>query len=382
MIASGESLAVRILLDYRPALRQRTGVGHYIHSIATALARRPAPDESLVLFSSSWRDRLAPDAVPGAATVDRRVPVRALNYAWHRLEWPPVESLSGSVPFDVVHAAHPLLIPTRRGAQVVTIHDLDFLDHPERTHAEIRRDYGPLAARHARRADHIVVNSRHTRDDVQRRLHVSLERITVCEPGAPDWLPRDDEPEQAGTILFIGALEPRKNLGVLLDAYARLVSEDSAAPRLVLAGPASPASEPILQRLRAAPFAGRVDLPGYVHDDAKVALLRQAWVLVLPSHTEGFGLPALEAMTVGVPVIVANRGALPDVVGDAGRLVDPDDAGMLAAALAEITREPSRRRSMAAAGLRQARQFTWDRTVERLRQAWRAAFDYHARRRG
>src|SRR5512145_1238155 len=122
-------------MDYRPALRQRTGVGEYAHRLASALVGRlPATDE-LVLFSSSWKDRLTPGIVPGATVVDSRVPVKVLNYAWHRLEWPPVEWLAGSV--DVAHALHPLMIPARNAAQVVTIYDLYFLDHPEGTAAEI-----------------------------------------------------------------------------------------------------------------------------------------------------------------------------------------------------------------------------------------------------
>jgi hypothetical protein len=121
---------LRILLDYRPALRERSGVGEYIHEIAAALMRRLGPSDALTLFSSSWKDRL--DArIPGARVVDARVPVRLLNLAWHRLGWPPIERLAG--PIDIAHSAHPLLMPARAATQIVTIYDLDFLDHPERT---------------------------------------------------------------------------------------------------------------------------------------------------------------------------------------------------------------------------------------------------------
>jgi glycosyltransferase involved in cell wall biosynthesis len=219
---------VRILLDYRPALRQRTGVGEYVHELASALLESAPPGESLVLFSSSWKDRMPAWSTPSGATdagrpeiSDLRIPVRVLNYAWHRLGWPPVERLARR-PLDVVQAMHPLLIPSRTAARIVTVHDLDFLDYPERTRAEIRRDYPALAATHARRADHVVVVSRHTAGEVERRLRVESSRISVCSPGRPAWPRRLAEPA-GGPILFLGTLEPRKNLGVLLDAYERLI---------------------------------------------------------------------------------------------------------------------------------------------------------------
>ncbi|TAK14879.1 MAG: glycosyltransferase family 1 protein, partial [Acidobacteria bacterium] len=150
---------MRTLVDYRPALRTRTGVGEYVHELARALvATGDTARDPLFLFSSSRADRLAPDVVPGATVIDRRWPVRLLNYAWHRWEWPPIESLAG-VSIDVAQSLHPLLMPARQAAQVVTIHDLDFLDHPERTSGEIRRDYGRLARAHAARADRVITVS-------------------------------------------------------------------------------------------------------------------------------------------------------------------------------------------------------------------------------
>lgn len=372
---------MRILFDYRPALRERTGVGEYVHELAGALvASRSHESEALTLFASSWRDRLAPNVIPGAETIDRRVPVRVLNLAWHRLGWPSVETLTGQA-FDVVQGAHPLLIPATRAAQVVTICDLDFLDHPERTRAEIRRDYADLAADHARRADRVIVISRHTAGEVERRLGVPAEQISVCSPGAPAWAPRDREPSP-GTILFLGTLEPRKNLGVLLDAYARLVSRDAQTPRLVLAGRIPDDAGSILARVSQPPLAGRVDLPGYVDSQQRFDLFRQALVFVLPSHTEGFGMPALEALASGVPVIVANRGALPEVVGPAGRLFEPDDAEDLAVALRDVITEPERRRRMRDAGLQQARRFQWADAARGAREGWAMAIEHRRRRRG
>lgn len=369
---------MRILFDYRPALRQRTGVGAYMHETARALAATAPPDESLVLFSSSLKDRLAPDVVAPLDVVDRRIPVRWLNRLWHRLEWPDAERLTGRA-WDIVQAAHPLLIPSRHAAQVVTVHDLDFLDHPERTSAEIRRDYPQLAAAHARRADQVIAVSTHTARSVEARLGVPASRITICPPGAPDWTPRAELPLN-GCILFLGTLEPRKNLNVLLDAYTRLLATRADAPRLVLAGRIDPSASAVVARTTEPPLAGRVELPGYVSDADRRRLLDNALVLVLPSHTEGFGIPAVEAMKAGVPVAAADRGALPETVGDAGARFNPDDAAELAHVLGDIVWSRERQQQMADAGLRHVTRFTWRQTAERTREAWRLALEHRAAR--
>jgi glycosyltransferase involved in cell wall biosynthesis len=382
MIASGPSHpAVRILLDYRPALRERTGVGEYVHELARALVATAEPGESLTLFSASWKDRLSPDAVAGAATVDRRVPVRLLNLAWHRLEWPPVEALARG-PYDVAHSGHPLLMPARRAAQVVTVHDLDFLDHPERTRAEIRRDYPSLASAHALRADHVIAVSPHTARQVTNRLGVPESRVSVCSPGAPDWPQRGEEPRD-GVILFLGTLEPRKNLATLLDAYEELLARSPVpVPRLVLAGRARAEAQALLDRARRKPLAGHVELPGYVEPARRLEVYDRALVLVMPSHTEGFGIPALEAMTRGIPVVAANRGALPDVVGPAGLLIDPDDASGLSRALESLVTNRAERDRLRTAGWRQARRFNWLETAGEVREAWAMAVEHRQKDRG
>jgi glycosyltransferase involved in cell wall biosynthesis len=372
---------VRILLDYRPALRERTGVGEYVHELAKALVTTAAPDESVTLFSASWKDRLPAGVVPGARTVDRRVPVSVLNFAWHRLEWPPAETLARG-KFDIAHSGHPLLMPARHAARVVTVHDLDFLDHPERTRAEIRRDYPSLASAHALRADHVIAVSHHTARQVTNRLGVPEARVTVCSPGAPAWPRREREPAD-GVILFLGSIEPRKNLAVLLDAYEQLLALEAApAPRLVLAGRARPEAQPLLDRISRPPLAGQVELAGYVEPARRLEVYDRALVLVMPSHTEGFGIPALEAMTRGVPVVAANRGALPDVVGPAGVLIDPDDAERLCHSLARLLASRDERDRRREAGWRQASRFSWTETAAQIREAWTMAIERRQQDRG
>ena len=362
---------LRIILDYRPALRQRTGVGEYVHEMARALVARTAgSDDRVVAFSSSWKDRLDPASLPGLSVVDARVPVSVLNAAWHWLEWPPVERFAG--PADVAHSAHPLLMPARDAVRVITIHDLDFLDHPERTRREIRRDYPTLAAAHARRADLVVVSSGHTAKQVSGRLGVAAERVVLCPAGAPDWEPRPHHPTH-GYFLFLGTLEPRKNIPRLLDAYEQLLARVPDAPRLRLAGPLPEEAREWLARLERAPLHGRVTHLGYVESAAKRELYAGAIALLIPSLYEGFGLTALEAMAVGVPVIASRRGALPEVLGDAAVYVDAEDEDSIAHAMEFLWADPVARERLAAAGRERAASFSWHASAETLLEGYRDA---------
>ena len=286
--------------------------------------------------------------------------------------------LAGGV--DITHSAHPLLMPARNAAQIVTIHDLFFLTHTPDTGAEIRRDYPVLAASHARRAHAVITSTQYGRSQLIERLGVAGERIYVCPPGAPAWrtLGRQPNVPSDGCILFMGTLEPRKNVGALLDAYQRLLDSRRELPRMVLAGRATAAAANWLARVNTTPLSNHVTHIGYVDDQARENLYRSARVLVLPSLDEGFGLPALEAMSAGVPVIVASRGSLPEVVQDAGVQVDPSDTDALAAAIERAAFDQRWALRAAQAGLDRARSFTWPESARTLHRAY---VDAIARRR-
>ena len=382
MVRSGP---VRILLDYRPALRQRTGVGEFAHELARALARLDT-DDSVAILTTSWKDRppaYLTEDLSGVRIVDRRLPVRPLSWSWNRLGWPPVEWLAG--PVDVVHAQSPLLIPATRAARIITIHDLDFLRHPERAEAEMRRDFPALVAQHAARADHIVVSSHYTAREVTATLNIAREQISVCSPGVPSWSASVAQARARGSrgdsILFVGTLEPRKNISGLLDAYTMLRAAQPDAPPLILAGRARSSLANELNRISVGPLAGHVQQLGYVSDQQKQDLYRNARFLVLPSLEEGFGLPVLEAMACGVPVVVSNRGSLPEVAGAAATPVDANDTRALATAMAHLL-DRSEASAASARGLAEARRYSWETCARTATEAYRAAIARRAERRG
>jgi alpha-1,3-rhamnosyl/mannosyltransferase len=301
---------------------------------------------------------------------------------WNRLNWPPVEWLAGDA--DVVHAQSPLLIPARAAAQVITIHDLDFLSRPDRARAEMRRDYPALARTHAHRADHIVVSSHYAAGEVVRHLGVVPARVSVCSPGAPAWA-REIAARRAyaidpgSTILFVGTIDARKNVGGLLDAYERLKMRTPDAPPLVIAGRLTDAAAPLIDRVKSGTLANSVSFRGYVADHERPLLYQQARMVVLPSFEEGFGLPVLEAMACGVPVIVSNRGSLPEVAGDAAQPIDPDDVDGFAAQMkAMLDREAAV--TAIARGRAQASRYTWEACATAALEVYRQAIAHRAGR--
>jgi alpha-1,3-rhamnosyl/mannosyltransferase len=216
---------------------------------------------------------------------------------------------------------------------------------------------------------------------VERVLGVARDRIHVCPPGAPRWPPRAAAPND-GYVLFLGTLEPRKNVGGLLDAYELLLAgtAQDRVPELVLAGKATDEARPWLERIERPPLAGAVRYVGYVKPEERQALYLGARLLVLPSFEEGFGLPVLEAMSLGVPVVAANRGSLPELVGDAGPLVDPERPDDIANAMALLLTDDAHAATCASRGLARARTYSWARTAQRVYDMYRQAIERRKRR--
>ena len=374
---------MRILVDYRPALRERTGVGEFVHELSKALSEQSGGDQ-IALFTNSWKDRPDPalaSQMPSLKIVDVKVPVRALVWSWNRMEWPPVEWFAGSC--DVVHSQSPLLIPVKNAAQVVTVHDLDFLRHPDQMSAEIRRDYPSLARSHAARAHAVIVSSHYAAGEVTRELQLDPARVHVCPPGRPAWADairqrRRQARDGRGHILFMGTLSLRKNVGTLLEAYGRLRSKMREVPPLVLAGHRTPASARWEARCEASPLKGHVTITGYVAAAQKIDLYANAAMLVLPSYEEGFGLPVLEAMACGVPVVISSRGSLPEVAGPAATPIDPDDVDGFVAQMQALLEGDAA--GAIARGVQQASAYHWAACAAAARRAYQSAAEVHARR--
>jgi glycosyltransferase involved in cell wall biosynthesis len=406
---------VRVGLDATPLLGPRTGVGRYVRGLAGALAGLAGPEpEELALVPFSWRGtRDLPSVAPAGPRVRhgrRRAPARLLQAAWARMAWPPVEWLAG--PVDVFHATNFVAPPTRHAATVVTIHDLTYLRYPELvTDASAR--YRQLVPRALRRGAVVCAPTAAVAAEVAAEYGLGADRLVVtplgvdpswreATPPDPPWLAAHNLP--ARYLLFAGNREPRKNLPTLLAAYRQLLGgrgEAAATPSRrdrVGSGPTqtegagtttarTPAGEPAVPSLvlvgpegwgEALDTAGlppdTVRTLGYLPDPDLVRLVAGAAALVLPSVYEGFGLPALEALACGTPVVASDLPALREVLGDQAELVPADDPAALAAALARALDDPGGEPARTARRTRAAG-FTWENCAQATLSAYRLALE-------
>lgn len=365
---------MRVGLDATPLLGSPTGVGRYVAGLVGGLAQLSEPPElSLTAFTvrgGAGLEAAAAAAGAGRArVVVRRVPARALLELWARGAWPPVEWLAGRL--DVFHGTNFVLPPRRSAAGVVTVHDLAYERFPELVSAASRR-YRELVPRALQVAGVVLTPSHSVAEELTERYRLDSARVVATGLGVdggwfdvrrpePSWLALRGLPPRY--VLFVGNQEPRKNLPVLLAAHAALRAADADVPPLVLAGPAG-WGEPIAPPAEVVPA-------GYLAEDDLRRVVAGAACLAFPSRYEGFGLPPLEALACGIPVVAADLPAVREATGGHASLVPAGDADALAQALLQVlddagSHDPAPGRAWAA-------QWTWARCAGLTRQAYRQA---------
>lgn len=360
---------MRIGIDASPMVRRRAGVGWYVARLVGGLAAQDGDNEYRL-----YADRPLETSALGVPAARWRSVVAG---RWR---------LRGAVRrdrVDVFHGTNFRLRACGRLGSVVTIHDLS----AERLPGVAGRRFGQRLASAktrvtAQRADRVIVHSRSGATDVAACFGVSAERIAVVPLGVgPEFYPESPATRDAvrarlasgreGFILFCGSLEPRKDVPTLLGAFARL-HDARDRYRLVLAGGGGRASPEVTGLVAALGLEEAVALEGYLEVAELRALYAAAALFVLPSLYEGFGLPVLEAMACGAPVVAANTSSLPEVVGDAGLLVRPGDPEALAEAMARVLGDPDVAADLRRRGLERAKRFTWEETAARTLAVYRA----------
>ncbi len=378
------SSSMTIYFDLSAAVHRRAGLGRYAESLARALV--PLLSGRLGFF---YNAETGIQPVRGLEQQQTRTvslgykPWRMLIWLGQTLRIPFNRLLPGA---ELYHATEHLLMPLRGVPTVLTVHDLIFRRYPAH-HKPLNRWYLNLTMPlYCRLASHIIAVSQQTKRDIIAAYGTPGEKITVIhEAASPNFAPQAPDViqqvrERYGLpkryILSVGTIEPRKNLGRVLAAFERLHSE-GLVDAFVISGKKGWLFDDFFAQLDRSPVRQAVIFPGWVADEDLPAVYGGATVVAFPSDFEGFGLPALEGMACGVPVVCSHTSSLPEIAGDAALLVDPADTEAITAALRRVLSEPDLARDLQRRGYAQAAKFSWQRAAAETVQVYEATLAAH-----
>lgn len=370
---------MRIGIDVTSALTQGGGIGRYTRELIQALAATDSPHQ-YTLFSAKPPAQLpVPDPLPTAPHVQHkpaRYDEKWLYRIWYRARLRlPIQQFTG--PLDLFHSPDFVLPPTSGNIPtLLTVHDLSFHHYaevyPEKLVTYLKR----VVPWSVERATHVLADSKATKQDLIDIYKIAPDKVTVLLSGVDERFRPNIDSDAARTmraryqlgerpyLLAVGTVQPRKNYRLLIQAFAPLAEQ--FPHNLVIAGGKGWLYEDILTEANHLGIGDRVVFTGFVDDDDLPTLYSNATLLAFPSLYEGFGLPILEAMACGCPVISSNASCLPEVVGDAGKLLPPDNARRWTNAMQKLLEDGASRAHWVAQGYLQARKFTWSRAANEL----------------
>jgi glycosyltransferase involved in cell wall biosynthesis len=371
---------MHIAIDYTPAVHQRAGIGRYTRGLVQALTRLDSENQYTLMVLGRTGAHFIPPTLPTNFKL-RFAPIsdRWATVLWYRLNLPlPVELFSGQA--DLFHGPS-FTLPPSLTPSLLTVHDLSFLRYPQGAHPALLAWLTKAVPRSLRRARHVLADSESTRADLIELMQVPTDRITVIGAGVEERFQPVTEPETLGQIqaryklpdrfiLSVSTLEPRKNFTGLIAAFSQMAAASEmpsiADLHLVIAGGKGWLYDDIFAAAKTSPFRERIHFAGYVADEDLPALYSLATLFAFPSHYEGFGIPVLEAMACGTPVVCANNSSLPEIAGDAALMVEATDMEALADAMRRLVVDSLLREKLIRRGYEQARKFRWEEAARRL----------------
>jgi glycosyltransferase involved in cell wall biosynthesis len=360
-------MPLNVALDATPLQGPQTGIGEFCSRILELFGTRP--DLRVGAFSISRQGRhgitaLLPPGVKALGPPGPGLPARLVHSSWAHWPFPPAELYTGKV--DLVHGTNFVVPPSHKAAMVVTVHDLSPLHFPQFC-PPAARAYPELVKKAVARGAWVHTDSEFVAGEVVEALGVPAERVRAvhlgvappaAQSGTESW--RNLLPAWVSSyVLAVGRVEPRKDLPALVRAFDRFASRQPGLA-LVIAGPDGWGSDQLGAAVTAAAAGDRVLRLGWVDERARDALMEGATVFAYPSRYEGFGLPPLQAMGSGAPVVASATGALKEVLGEAAWLVTVGDEGALANALEILIEDADARQELARKGLERAALYTWD----------------------
>jgi glycosyltransferase involved in cell wall biosynthesis len=368
----------RIGIDVTAAITQGGGIGRYTRELVRALIRKDDSSYYILFSGKAPKRALVADPIPEASNVEYRefwLNAKWLYRLWYRLRLPiSVQWLTGDI--DIYHSPDFVLPPTGNIPSVLTIHDLSFVHYPEAFTPALLNYLNKAVPSSIARASHVLADSLSTKNDLVDIWQVPKEKISVIYSGVgssfkpvteKDVIQRVRQKYELGDkpfIFSVGTLQPRKNYEMLIRAFKPI--SETTTHQLVIAGGFGWMYKQILEEASRLGLTERVKLIGFVDDQDLPALYSDASLFAFPSLYEGFGIPLLEAMSCGVPVISSNASSLPEVAGDAALLLPPDAQELWSENLRQLLEDSSRRTKMVAAGFLQARKYSWRTAAEHV----------------
>jgi len=361
-------------IDYTAAYEQGGGIGRYVRELVTALAQLDTTTEYRLFVSGVKAQKPLPP-LPGANFTWRGTAITPLWLArlWQRAQIPlNVETFTGRV--DLYHATDFTLPPTRfKTRTLLTVHDLSFVRVPEAASPALKAYLDAVVPRSVRRADHVLADSQATKDDLIALYNTPAEKITVLLSGVDARFKRTETPAirakyqipERPYILSVGTVQPRKNYIRLITALAALRASGHDVG-LVIVGGKGWLEDPIYEAIRSTGMTNYVHMTGFADDADLPALYSQALITALPSLYEGFGIPVLESMACGTPVLTSNVSSLPEVAGDAAIMVAPNDQDAITGTLEQMITDAALRADLSRRGLERAQMFTWAAAARQL----------------
>jgi glycosyltransferase involved in cell wall biosynthesis len=368
-------------IDYTPAYEQGGGIGRYVRELVAALAHLDTSTDYR-LFVAGARE-LPPSPGSNFTWRPTRLSPTWLARIWHRARIPmPAETFTGRV--NLFHATDFVLPPTLPGTRtLLTVHDLSFVRVPETASPHLKAYLDRVVPRSARRADHILADSQATKDDLISIYNLPASKITVLLSGVDARFHRVDDPAKrraaretykigANPYIFsVGTVQPRKNYGRLIQALAQLRAR-GYPHHLVIAGGKGWLEDPIYQTMRDTGMAEAVHFIGFADEADLPTLYSGADCVAFPSLYEGFGIPVLESMACGTPVVTSKVSSLPEAAGNAALLVDPYHVDDIASALVRLIDDVQTREQLVRQGYQHVQNFTWTKAAEQLRFVYAA----------
>lgn len=360
-------------MDLRSFLKDETGIGVYFKNLLLSLAEIDRSN-FYYLLSASLKVRFPKEKRPGfshSSFHDLVLPSRVLDFLWLRFKKPAFDSFF-RISLDLTHSATPLVLPTL-GKAVVTVHDLFYIDFPDMTDRDTRKRFKNYTGDSLRRADGVIAVSEYTRRDILDKFPVDPHKVKVIHHGTNKRFQvtlstafksvlktKYDLPSEF--LLFVGAVEPRKNLITLLDALKEVHDRYSCIP-LIIAGRKGSDYPKLRQRIARLGLDAYVRILDYLPDEDVQGLYSLASLFVFPSLCEGFGIPLLEAMASGLPIAAAQAAALPEIAGDAALYFPPLSASDMAESIVQGLQDTQQRDKLIQRGRERIKEFNWKKSA-------------------